>query len=92
MDGCIFALSMDSQLSMNEVEGIKKEWEDIWEQDGEKAPKLVILPEGCKFEKYDKLPGNYAHVRTIGRTSHLFTFQTLEEMKEFLMQDFIPED
>lgn len=92
MDGCIFALSMDSQLSDNEVEKLKREWEDLWEQDGERAPKLVILPDHSKIEKYEKIPGNYAYCRTFNGDSHLFTFQTFEEMKDFLMQDLFPED
>ena len=87
MEGCIFALSMDSQLSIAEQSRIKEEWEGLWAEDGELAPKLVILPSGSKLDKHDSLPGRYAYSRRDGDSQCTVTFQDLDEMMEFIRRD-----
>ena len=87
MEGCIFALSMDSLLSEEEMDSIKHEWEELWAEDGDVPPKLVILPSGSKLDKHDSLPGRYAYSRKEGDSQVTATFQDLDEMLEFIRQD-----
>ena len=87
MEGCIFALSLDQPLSLEEAEKIKDEWKELWWKDGENPPRLAILPSGAKLDKHDSLPGRYAYLQQMGDRSRMITFQEYDELIDFLHQE-----
>lgn len=71
----------DVCLTESEKERIFQDWEYVWNN---APPKLVIIPEGGNLE--GPLPGRYAFREIWGDHSLTTTFQTLEELKEYMRE------
>lgn len=80
----LFIVKFNDDCEIANEEAVKTQiltcWNGLWPEG--KAPRLLIVAPGMQFA--GPLPGKYAVHETLGEYTKIVTFQTVEEMNNYL--------